>query len=221
MAQFESVILDVDGTLVDSNDAHARAWVEAFGELGIDADMAQVRSLIGKGSDHLIPEVCGAGKDSPEGRRVSERRGQIFRERYLPQLRAFPAARALAEALRGRGLRLAVASSAQADELGALLKIAGVDDLIERETSSDDAERSKPDPDIVQAALERLGSAPERTLMLGDTPYDVEAAARAGVASIALRCGGWGDNQLRGAAAVYQDPADLLARLDSSPLGEQ
>ena len=117
--------------------------------------------------------------------------------------------------------RLVVASSAKEDELKELIKIAGAEEFIEDKTSSSDAENSKPDPDIVQAALDELGLAPDEVIMLGDTPYDVEAAARAGIKTIGLRSGGWQDADLRGAEAVYADPADLLARYDSSPLAKR
>jgi HAD superfamily hydrolase (TIGR01509 family) len=211
------VILDVDGTLVDSNDAHAHAWVEALAEAGHRVEFARVRELIGKGGDKLLPEVSGIEKESEQGAALSKRRGELFKQRYLGQLKPFPQTRALIERLRAEGLQVVVASSAQADELGPLLDAAGVRDLIESETSSSDAERSKPDPDIIQAALDKLGMLPEEALMLGDTPYDVEAAAKANVPTIALRCGGWGDADLADALAIYQDPADLLAHFDDSP----
>jgi phosphoglycolate phosphatase-like HAD superfamily hydrolase len=120
--------------------------------------------------------------------------------------------------MRDEGLKLVVASSAKEDELTPLLEKAGTADLIEKKTSSDDAENSKPDPDIVKAALDRSGLAPDEVVMLGDTPYDIEAASRAGVRAVALRSGGWKDRDLSGAIAAYDDPADLLAHYDSSPL---
>jgi beta-phosphoglucomutase-like phosphatase (HAD superfamily) len=98
-----------------------------------------------------------------------------------------------------------------------LLRVCGAEDLVEHKTSSDDADRSKPDPDIVQAALGQLDLPPGNAVLLGDTPYDVEAGTRAGVAGVALRCGGWGDKDLAGAVKVYKGPADLLARFDESP----
>lgn len=218
MAQLRAVILDVDGTLVDSNDAHARAWVEAFSEAGRQVDYEQVRRLIGKGGDKLMPEVSGVEKESEEGRRISERRSAIFQERYLPAVRAFPHTRELLQRIRASGLTLVVASSAAGDELGPLLEAAGAADLVADQTSSSDADSSKPDPDIVQAALDKAGLRPDECLMLGDTPYDVEAAGRAGVGVVALRCGGWDDQGLAGALAVYADPADLLEHYDESPL---
>ncbi len=218
MKSLRGVLLDVDGTLVDSNDAHARAWVKALSEHGIEVPFADVRRRIGMGGDKLLPEVANIEADSPDGKRIGGRRGEIFREEFLPSLRPFPGAKDLLLHMRQKGLRLAVASSAKKDELKALLRVCGVEDVIEEEASSDDADHSKPDPDIVHAALARLGLPPEQAVMLGDTPYDVEAATRAGVAVVALRCGGWGDADLAGAAAVYDDPADLLSRYESSPL---
>ncbi len=212
------VILDVDGTLVDSNDAHARSWVETLAEHGIEVPFERVRRLIGMGGDKLLPEVSGIREDTPEGQAISKRRREIFKERYLPHLRPTRGARELLHFLRDRGFRRAVASSAKKDELEALLKLCGGDDLVEDKTSSDDADRSKPDPDIVGAALKKLGLPGGEVVMLGDTPYDVEAARRAGIGIIALRYGGWGDAELGGALAVYDEPADLLDRFADSPL---
>ena len=213
------VIFDVDGTLLDSNDAHAHAWVEALAERGHRVDFDRVRRLIGKGGDKLLPEVAGIPEDSPEGRAVSERRGEIFRIRYLPGLQAFPKVVELVHRLRHDGLHVTVASSASEKDLAALLDQAHVREWIEDTTSKDDAANSKPDPDIVHAALDRLRVPPDEAVMVGDTPYDVEAAAKAGVRAIALRSGGyWSDEDFKGATAVYDDPADLLRNLGSSPV---
>jgi HAD superfamily hydrolase (TIGR01509 family) len=219
LKQIRGVLLDVDGTLVDSNDAHAHAWVEALAEHGINVEFEKVRPLIGMGGDKLLPEVSGIEADTPEGERIGTRRGEIFKERYLPKLKAFPSTRELLQRMRDQGLKLVVASSAKEDELNPLLKIAGAADLIEEKTSSDDAENSKPDPDIVKAALASSGLAPGEVLMIGDTPYDIESASRAGVRVVAVRCGGWNDTDLSGAIAIFDDPADLLAHYESSPLG--
>ena len=218
MAKIRGIILDIDGTLVDSNDAHARAWVEAFAEFDIHITFDQVRWLIGMGGDKLMPKVSGIAEDTPEGQAISRRRGEIFKTRYLPHLKAFPQTRELLQRMRDDGLRLVVASSAKDDELKPLLEIAGAADLIEEKTSSDDAENSKPDPDIVQAALDGASFSADEAVMLGDTPYDIEAASRAGVRVIALRSGGWDDAGLKGAMAIYDGPADLLAHYDESPL---
>lgn len=212
-----TVILDVDGTLVDSNDAHAHAWVDAFAEAGVTVPFEAVRRAIGMGGDKLMPAVSSLTEESQKGKRISARRGEIFKERYLPAVHAFPGTRELVSRLRADGFQLTVASSAKEDELGPLLERAGVADLIEAATSSDDAEESKPEPDIVHAALEKSGAAAPRTFMLGDTPYDIESARAAGVAVIALECGGWSARELEGAVAIYRDPADLLAHYDESP----
>jgi HAD superfamily hydrolase (TIGR01509 family) len=218
LKHIRGVILDVDGTLVDSNDAHAHAWVDALAEHNVYVEYEKVRSLIGMGGDKLLPEVSGSEEETPEGERISKRRGEIFKERYLPKLKAFPSTRELLQRMRAEGLKLVVASSAKEDELNPLLKIAGAGDLVEEKTSSDDAENSKPDPDIVKAALKSSGLAADEVLMLGDTPYDIESASRAGVRVIAVRCGGWKDEDLSGAVAIYDGPADLLADYDTSPL---
>jgi HAD superfamily hydrolase (TIGR01509 family) len=206
-----AIIFDVDGTLVDSNDAHAAAWQQALRQFDIDRDLGAIRRLIGMGGDKLLPALTGIASDSEQGARIVARRGEIFREAYLPKLRPFPGVRPLLERLAGDGFRIGVASSAKQDELDDLLEVAGVADLIHRQTSSDDVEASKPDPDALHAALAKLHLPPEAAVMVGDTPYDVEAAARAGVAMIAVRCGGWHDAALAGARAIYDDPADLLA----------
>jgi HAD superfamily hydrolase (TIGR01549 family) len=216
---FAAVLFDVDGTLVNSNDSHARAWVEAFAEHGMPVDFAHVRRCIGMGGDKLMVEVSGVQKDSPAGEAIAERRVEIFAERYLPQLEPFRDAARLVDALKQRGHTIVAASSATRDELQPLLAAAGVAALMDDSTSSDDAEESKPDPDIIQAALKKAGASPAEAVMIGDTPYDVEAALRAAVAVIAFRCGGWTDADLQGAVAIYDGPWDLLAHLEQSPLG--
>ncbi|MCA1562957.1 MAG: HAD family hydrolase [Acidobacteria bacterium] len=209
-----AVILDVDGTLVDSNDAHARAWVEAFEAEGITVPFDRVRRCIGMGGDKLMPEVSGISEDSPLGVRIGDRRGDIFKKKYLPQIQPFPRVRELLQAFLNDGLSLAVASSAKEDELKALLARVAADDLISIRTSSDDADNSKPDPDIVEAALAEVKT--RRAVMLGDTPYDIAAASSAGIPIVALECGGWTRKELVGAVAVYRDPADLLAQYAAS-----
>jgi HAD superfamily hydrolase (TIGR01509 family) len=223
VARVRAVLLDVDGTLIDSNAAHAAAYVEAGRELGIALDPRAVRDRIGKGGDKLVPEVSGRRKDSPEGHALNERKKAIFAERYLPTLRPTPGARALLERLRDEGLIRIVATSASREDLEKLLRQAGITDLIQGATSADDAAASKPAPDIVQAALALTGCSPEEVLMLGDTPYDVKASRRAGVRVIAVRCGGWTDAELAGANAIFEDPQELLNHLDvllRRPAGE-
>ena len=212
-----AAVLDVDGTLVDSNDAHARAWVEAFAEAGVPVGYDEVRRSIGMGGDKLMPRVAGIEEDTPRGRRISERRGEIFKTRYLPHVRPFPRVRDLVHRFVEDGFTVVVASSAKEDELAPLLERAGVADLITSRTSSEDADNSKPDPDIVAAALKQSGAPRGAAIMLGDTPYDVEAAIRAGIAIAGVESGGWTREALSGAVAVYADAADLYERYEESP----
>jgi HAD superfamily hydrolase (TIGR01509 family) len=216
------VILDVDGTLVLSNDAHAHAWVEAFrDEGGRDVPYARVRPLIGMGGDKLIPTIApDLSSDAGLGKRIAAAHDHLFLDRYAPHLHPAPGARELVERLHTVGLKTVVASSAKRDELAALLKAARVDDLLRETTSASDTKESKPDPDVVGAALKRIGLRADECRMIGDTPYDVEAGGRAGVPVIAVRCGGWTDAGLHGAIAIYDDPADLAAHLAESPLRE-
>jgi len=211
------VLLDVDGTLADSNDAHARAWHTALAEHHFHHDLSLVRSWIGMGGDHLLPEATGLEAEHATARAISKRRGEILKQLYLPGIAPFPRCRELLARMKRDGLKLVVASSATEDELDLILARCGVRDLLHETTSSDDAENSKPDPDILQAALKRGGLDAADACMLGDTPYDVEAARRAGVPIVALRCGGWGDAELVGAVAIYANPAELLVTYDDSP----
>jgi HAD superfamily hydrolase (TIGR01509 family) len=217
MAALRAALLDIDGTLVDSNDAHARAWQRALEHFGHSIAFETLRSLIGKGGDHLLAETAGIDVDSSLGRQIAEFRGQVFMRDYLPQLKPFPKARELLLRLRDEQLRLVVATSAKRSEMDALLEICGARYLMYACTSSDDADHSKPDPDIIQAALHKGDAAASESLLLGDTPYDLEAAKRAGVNSIAVRSGGWGDVDLKTALVVYNDVADLLLHYAQSP----
>ena len=213
------VIFDIDGTLVDSNDAHARAWVDTFVEAGYDVTFEDVRPLIGMGGDKLLPKTIGVNHDGKEGKKLSARRSEIFRAKYLPGLRALPGSRALVERVRRDGLKPVVATSAKDEELNGLLEAAEVADLMEEKATASDARRSKPDPDIVEAAMAQAGIEAGDLVMIGDTPYDVEAATRAGVRIIGFRSGGWKDVDLSGAAEIYDGPAHLLANYSSSLLG--
>ena len=215
----QGVIFDVDGTLVDSNDAHAQSWVDTFAEADYNVPFDVVRPLIGMGGDKLLPKTIGIKNDSAEGKKLSKRRSEIFREKYLPRLRALPGSRALVERVRSKGLKPIVATSAKDEELKGLLKAAEVADLMEEKATASDAKRSKPDPDIVDAAIEQSEIPAADLVMIGDTPYDIEAATRADVRIIAFRSGGWNDRELKGAAEIYDGPADLLAHFDSSLIG--
>jgi HAD superfamily hydrolase (TIGR01509 family) len=213
---YSAILFDIDGTLVDSNDAHTQAWVKAFSEANITVDAAHVRRCIGMGGDKLMPTVSGIDEESPLGQRISSRRGEIFKTEHLPRLKAFPDASRLVAAFKERGFTVVAASSAKRDELSGLLKVAGAHALMDASTSSDDAEESKPDPDIIHAALDRAKASASSALMIGDTPYDLDAADRAGVRAIAFRCGGWEAAHLGAALEIHDGPADLLLKLDSA-----
>lgn len=193
--------------------------MEVFAEAGYPVLFEHVRRLIGMGGDKLLPRVAAVNGKSDEGKRLGKRQGEIFRERFLPSLRPFPGVRDLLERMRGDGLTLVIATSAQKEDMRLLLEQAGVADLIEEHASASDAKDSKPDPDIVQAAVELSGHRSQECVMVGDTPYDVAAATAAGVSIVALRSGGWDDAGLQGALVIYADAADLLAQYASSPFG--
>ncbi len=218
MAELRAVLIDIDGTLIDSNEAHARAWADVLRPKGFDdVTWQRVLPLIGMGGDKLLPELTGIDPESQRAKRLFKERTEHFMSSYAPVLRAFPRVRELFEALQGRGLKRIIATSAGEDELDALLERAGIADLVTRETTADDAGgNSKPDPDVIHAALEKGGVSADEAVMLGDTPYDIEAAAGAGVPTIAVRSGGWGDGPLGGAIAIYADVAELLGRLDEA-----
>jgi HAD superfamily hydrolase (TIGR01509 family) len=218
-SRYRAVILDMDGTLIDSNAAHVQAWVEALRDHGREVSEEDIWPWVGMGGDNLLPAAVRISKQSPEGKAIAERRGEIFRSKYLPYLKPFPEVRPLLERMRADGLRLAVATSSPEDEVKKAIAIVGIGDLLEETTSASDAARSKPDPDVVQAALDRLKLTAGEVLMLGDTPYDIQAAGKIGIGVLAFRCGGFGDGDLKDALAIYDDAADLLARYDDSPLG--
>ncbi len=219
----DAAIFDVDGTLVDSVDLHARCWQEAFAHFGHRIALEEVRSQIGKGGDQLMPVFLSQDELSLRGKAIDEYRSELWKSRYMKRVRGFPGVRELFRALLRRGVRIALASSAKGDELEIYKRIAGVDDLIDAETSNDDASKSKPHPDIFAAALARLGDvAKDRTLIVGDTPWDAIAAKRLGVRVVGVLCGGFAEEDLRksGCIAVYRDPQDLLARLDDPPFSD-
>jgi HAD superfamily hydrolase (TIGR01549 family) len=218
----EAVIFDIDGTLLDSVDLHAEAWREAFHHFGHDIPFDQIRSQIGKGGDQLLPVFLSLEEVKEEGKALEEYRGRLFKERYLARVKPFPGVRELFQKIKANGQQVALASSAKGDELKDYERIAHIEDLVEVETSSADVERSKPHPDIFEAALDRLGKRirREQAIVVGDSPHDAEAAKRAGLSAIGVRCGGFPESSLRaaGCVAIYDGPADLLRHYQESPL---
>ena len=220
----KAVIFDIDGTLVDSVDLHARAWQEAFAHFGKQFPFERVRYQIGKGGDQLLPVFLSEEEIEEFGDELTRYRGELFKREYLPRVVAFPAVRELFERVRRDGKLIALASSAKKDELKEYKRIANVEDLVREETSADDAEKSKPHPDIFEAALAQLeGVEPSEAVVVGDTPYDAEAAGKAGLRTVGLLSGGFPGEDLRaaGCVRVYRDPAELLANYDSSPLASE
>jgi HAD superfamily hydrolase (TIGR01509 family) len=215
----KAVLLDIDGTLVDSNAVHAATWSSASAFFGFDKPEAFFRPLIGMGGDRVLPRIDATLRDDTEpGKSIAAKRGEFFRAEHLPTLKATRGAKELVEHLHNLGLLCVVASSTNASDLDDLLDVAGVREYIDVRTTADDANESKPAPDIVTSALKRASVTADEAIMIGDTPYDLEAAHAAGVALIAMRCGGWGDADLLGAIQIYDDPADLLAHFGDSAI---
>jgi HAD superfamily hydrolase (TIGR01509 family) len=217
----DAVIFDVDGTLVDSVDLHAKAWHDTFLHYGRDIPFADVRYQIGKGGDQLMPVFFSGPELQRFGAEMQDYRGRLYKARYMDQVRPFPKVRELFERVRRSGSRIALASSAEPEEFQANLRLLEVGDLVEAHTSAGDAERSKPFPDIFEAALAKLpGIEARQAVAVGDTHYDAQAAAQIGLATIGVLCGGFPEEDLRaaGCAEVWQDPADLLAQYDKTLL---
>jgi HAD superfamily hydrolase (TIGR01509 family) len=220
----EAVIFDIDGTLIDTVDLHAAAWVEALRHFGVEVAFRDMRAQIGKGGDQILLGLLPAPLIEEKGEEIQAFRSDLFQRDYLPKARAFPGVRDLFLRIRAEGQRAVLASSGKADEVERYKEVAGIADLIEDATSSDDAERSKPFPDIFEAALAKLAPlGPGEAVVVGDTPYDAEAARKAGMRSVGVLCGGFPEEALRaaGSVAVYQGPADLLARYEQSPLARR
>ncbi len=222
MIKQTAAIFDIDGTLVDSVDLHASAWKDAFEEFGHRLDFKNVRAQIGKGADQLMPVFLSHAEIDRMGKSLEQRRGQIFHERYFDRVKGFAHVRALFERLLSDGKVIALASSAKQNELGRYEQIAGIDDLPLVKISSDDVGLSKPHPDIFQAVLRQLNIDHDAAIVVGDTPYDAEAAAKAGLSTIGMLCGGWSENELRraGCIAIYADPSDLLLNYQDSPFAK-
>ena len=215
----EAVIFDVDGTLIDSVDLHAAAWQEALAKYGVEVSFDTIRRQIGKGGDQLLPVFLTEQQLNEFGERLEKDRAAIFKKKYLPQARAFPGVRALFERIRADGKRIALASSSKADEVEHYKRLAEIEDLVDAATSKDDADKSKPCPDIFQAVLERLEMRPSRAIAVGDTPWDAQAATKTGLKIIGFLCGGFPEAELReaGCIAIYEGPQDLLNRYEQSP----
>jgi HAD superfamily hydrolase (TIGR01509 family) len=216
----KAILCDIDGTLVQSNWLHAEAWQIAFAAIGIHLDREELRRQIGKGGDELIPVFVPWWRRKHVEQPLKAFRKFIFENQFLHQVQPIPGVRDLLLRLREADIRIALASSANQQDLATYKRIAHIEDLVEEETSADDADRSKPHPDIFQAALKRLHLAPKDAIALGDTPWDAEAAGKAGLLTIGVTTGGWSREDLlaAGCVEVYQDVSDLLTHFDHSAL---
>lgn len=217
----KNIIFDVDGTLVDSNDFHAQAWQKTFEKFGKTIDLKLIRDQIGKGGDTLLPVFWSEDELKNLKGKLEETRGEIFKNDYLKRIQPFSDARTLIAKLVADGRKVALASSAKKEELEHFKELLGIEDFLEGETTSDDAEASKPEPDIFLAAMKELGNpAPEETVVIGDTPYDAIAARKAGLQTIGVLSGGFDEKWLRdeGCVEIYKNVSDLLAKFDDSIL---
>jgi HAD superfamily hydrolase (TIGR01549 family) len=209
-----AAILDIDGTLVDSNDLHARCWIDAFAKFGVTFGWDEVRHQIGKGGDLLVPDMLDARQMRAFGENVKHYRSQLWKERFMPRVQPFPCARGVLEQLHARGVKLALASSSHQDEVEYYTQLLGVGELLEATTSKGDAAVSKPSPEIFRAALERVGGDAARTLAVGDTPYDILAAHRVPLAIAVVRSGGFEDELLRKGEFLFDDVEELMREIE-------
>lgn len=210
----QAILLDIDGTLVDSNDKHTDCWVQAFAHFGKEVDWKLVRQQIGKGGDLLVPDTLNAREMRQFGEPLKKYRGQLWKDEYMKSVQPFPGVRESIRTLADKGIKLAFASSSNPDEVEYYVELLGVGDLLEGTTSKEDAQFSKPSPEIFQAALERVKSDPARTIVVGDTPYDILAAHRSALPVVALRCGGFAEELLAKAEFVFDDLNAMTRELD-------
>ena len=216
----KALLCDIDGTLVQSNWLHAEAWQVALGAIGVHCELEDVRRQIGKGGDELIPVFVPWWKRKHVEAPLKAFRSLVFKQEYLHQVRPIPRVRDFLLCLKEAGIRLSLATSASKEDLASYKKIAQMEDLIEEESSADDADHSKPYPDIFESTLKRLGLKAHEVLALGDTPYDAEAAGKAGIWTIGVTTGGWSRKDLlaAGCVEVYEDIGDLLDHFKQSAL---
>jgi HAD superfamily hydrolase (TIGR01549 family) len=210
----QGLIFDIDGTLVDSNDLHARCWIEAFEHFDRHFEYDVVRGQIGKGGDLLVPDLLQARDMRAFGEKLKKYRTDLFKEKYMEQVKPFPHVLEIFEALHERGIKLALGSSSNPGEVEYYTRLLGVGDLIEGSTSKKDAKHSKPSPEIFQAALETIGTDDAFTMTVGDTPYDILASHRIALPIIAVLSGGFERQQLAKAEFLFDSVSEIVNKLD-------
>lgn len=216
----KAIIFDIDGTLVDSVDLHARAWWEAFEHFGVQTKLIDVRNQIGKGGDKLMPTFLSQKQLDDFGKELEDWRGKHYKSNYINKVRAFHDSHALLLKVKQSGILMAAGSSAKQDELDYYLELLNAHELFDVATSADDVDESKPDPDIFEIALNKLKTNFDDTIVIGDSPYDAIAARRAGLSTIGFLCGGFAEESLieAGAIKIYAGPGDLLEQFAKSPI---
>jgi membrane protein len=217
-----AVFFDIDGTLVDSNDLHIEAWLRAFAEAGHDLPRERIAGQIGKGADNLVPALLpGTSDDDAEA--LGERHGAIFKGEYMERVRPIARARDLVARVHEAGSTVVLASSAGKEELDHYLDLLGIGEMVALSTTSDDVGTSKPAPDIFAVARDKAQVAADTVTVVGDSPFDMDAARTCGMRRVAVRSGGFDDPALTeaGAQAIYDDVAALLAGFDDSLLAPE
>ena len=212
--RLQAILLDIDGTLVDSNDIHTRCWIEAFAHFGKELEWDVVRHQIGKGGDLLVPDLLNAREMRTFGEKLKKYRGDLYKKKYMRAVKPFPRVKSSLRQIRERGVKLALASSANPDEVEYYTQLLDAGDLLEGSTSKKDAKFSKPSPEIFEAALEQAGSDPKFTLVVGDTPYDILAAHRCALPVAAVLCGGFERELMMKAEFLFDDVEDLVRKID-------
>jgi membrane protein len=217
--QRPAILFDIDGTLVDSNEAHVDAWCRAFSAEGVEIGRSEIREQIGKGGDNLLPSLLPDASEALRSR-IDRAHGDIYKRDYLPHVQPFEGARAILAKAAALGQKVVLASSASRPELDHYVDLLGARDVLAGTTSKDDVGHSKPCPDIFSAAVETIGCSPTEALVVGDTPYDIIAAKRAGIAAVAVLSGGFPEATLwdAGALEVRADVAEILKSYETSAL---
>jgi HAD superfamily hydrolase (TIGR01549 family) len=211
----KAVIFDIDGTLIDSVDAHAESWVTTFKKFGKEISFEEARKLIGMGSDQFLNDYFTKEEVEEQKKEIDKYRSELFANEYMAKIKPFPKVRNLFLKLKQDGIKIVLASSATEEEVGKYEEIARIKDLVEHKTSADDAEESKPEPDIFQAAYEKLDKInKQETVVISDTPYDAVAAKKARLRIIGVLSGGWTKKKLveSGCAEVFRDIAEIYEK---------